>query len=51
MPRLLVLDEGCLVSENPIAVIAKGNSLFFFPFLFSHHVVLPQSVLLDKSLS
>lgn len=39
MPGLLMLNESGLVRKNPIAVIAKCDSLVFSLFLFPDHVV------------
>lgn len=39
VPSLLMLDESGLVSKDPVAVIAKCNSLFFSFFLFPNHAV------------
>lgn len=38
MPSLLVLDEGGLISEDPIAIVAKGHCLILSLFLLSDHV-------------
>ena len=43
MPSLLVLDEGGLISEDPIAIVAKGHCLIFSLFLLSDHVGLVQA--------
>ena len=42
MPGLLMLDEGGLVSEDPVAVITKRNCLIFSLFFLSDHVGLLQ---------
>ena len=43
MPGLLMLDEGGLVSEDPVAIVTKRDCLIFSFFLLSDHVDLVQA--------
>lgn len=43
MPSLLMLDEGGLVGEDPVAIVTKCDCLIFSFFLLSDHVGLVQA--------